>query len=95
MMHGEKVAFGSLAQLMLENASEDELQEAYGFCASVGLPVTLAQLAITEQVPETIRQIATVATEPGKSIYNMPFPVSTDTVADAIAAADAYGAAFL
>ena len=95
MMHGEKVAFGSLAQLMLENASEDELQEAYGFCASVGLPVTLAQLAITEQVPETIQQIATVATERGKSIYNMPFPVSTDTVADAIAAADAYGAAFL
>ena len=91
VMHGEKVAFGSLAQLMMENASEEELNEAFGFCKSVGLPITLADMHITENVAETVAQIAAVATLPEKSTYNMPFPVSAASVADAILAADAYG----
>ncbi len=91
IMHGEKVAFGSLAQLMMENVSEDELNEAFGFCISVGLPVTLADLSITEDIPAVVDQIASVATQPEKSTYNMPFPVSKESVADAILAADAYG----
>ena len=90
-MHGEKVAFGSLVQLMLENASCSELAEAYGFCKEIGLPITLEQLGITEDIPACIEQIAAVATQPEKSTYNMPFPVSTASVRDAIAAADAYG----
>ena len=94
-MHGEKVAFGSLVQLMMENAEESELQEAYGFCVSVGLPVTLEQLCLTEDIPGCIRRIAEVAVQPEKSTYNMPFSVSLELVADAIAAADAYGISFL
>ncbi|MBQ9320872.1 MAG: glycerol dehydrogenase [Eubacterium sp.] len=93
VMHGEKVAFGSLAQLMLENASEEELDEAFGFCLSVGLPVTLEELGITEDVQETVKKIAAVALLPEKSTYNMPFPVSEESVADAILAADLYGKA--
>ena len=95
MKHGEKVAFGTLVQLMMENASAAQLDEAYGFCRSVGLPVTLAQLSITEDIPSVVAQIAAVATQPEKSTYNMPFPVSADSVADAILAADVYGTEFL
>ena len=95
MKHGEKVAFGTLVQLMMENASAAQLYEAYGFCRSVGLPVTLAQLSITEDIPSVVAQIAAVATQPEKSTYNMPFPVSADSVADAILAADVYGTEFL
>ncbi len=95
MMHGEKVAFGTLVQLMMENVIDAELEEAYCFCVSVGLPVTLAQLSITEEVPACIQRIAEVAMQPEKSTHNMPFPVSVSSVADAIAAADAYGSAFL
>lgn len=91
MMHGEKVAFGSLVQLVMENASSEELVEAYGFCLDVGLPVTLAQLGITSDVSSCIAQIAAVATQPEKSIYNMPFPINTALVADAISMADVYG----
>ena len=36
-----------------------------------------------------------VAVQPEKSTYNMPFPVSADSVADAILAADVYGTEFL
>ena len=95
MMHGEKVAFGTLVQLMMENAPYSELEEAYGFCKEIGLPITLGQLGITEDVPACIEQIAGVATQPEKSTYNMPFPVSAASVADAIAAADAYGKTLL
>lgn len=94
MMHGEKVAFGSLVQLIMENASKEELEEAYGFCQSVGLPITLEQLGIIENITETVTQIANVAMLPEKSTYNMPFPVSAAGVADAILAADVYGTEF-
>ena len=95
MMHGEKVAFGSLVQLMMENASVEELNEAYSFCKSVGLPITLEQLSITEDIPSVAAQIAKVATQPEKSTYNMPFPVSAASVTDAILAADVYGIDFM
>ena len=43
-LHGEKVAFGVLVQLMLEKAQPDLLKEVLGFCRSVGLPTTLAEI---------------------------------------------------
>ena len=55
--HGEKVAFGTLVQLMLENASEEDLAEVYSFCVSVGLPVTLEDLGISEIKEDEIMKI--------------------------------------
>ncbi|MCI1305501.1 MAG: glycerol dehydrogenase [Lachnospiraceae bacterium] len=94
-MHGEKVAFGSLVQLFMENAYEDELDEAYSFCATVGLPVTLEQLSITDNPEDAALQIAEVATQKDKPIYNMPCTVTEKSVRDAILAADLYGQAFM
>ena len=37
--HGEKVAFGTIAQLTLENAPMEEIEEVLDFCLSIGLPV--------------------------------------------------------
>ncbi len=94
-MHGEKVAFGSLVQLFLENADEDELDEAYSFCVSVGLPVTLQQLSITEDPEDAALQIAKIATQKDKPIYNMPCTITEAAVRDAILAADLYGRSYL
>ena len=33
MYHGEKVAFGTLVQLVLEDAGEDEIMEVIDFCS--------------------------------------------------------------
>lgn len=41
MYHGEKVAFGTLTQLVLENVSSTELESIIEWCISLGLPVTL------------------------------------------------------
>jgi len=40
MYHGEKVAFGTLTQLILENVNRDELEEVIDFCLELDLPVT-------------------------------------------------------
>lgn len=43
-LHGEKVAFGTVTQLVLEGRPQAELDEVCRFCCRVGLPVTLAQV---------------------------------------------------
>ncbi|SPZ01595.1 glycerol dehydrogenase [Proteus mirabilis] len=46
MYHGEKVAFGTLVQLVLENSPLEEIEEVLDFCVQVGLPVTLEELGV-------------------------------------------------
>ena len=48
--HGEKVAFGTLTQLVLENAPVEEIETVAALSHAVGLPITLAQLDIKEDV---------------------------------------------
>lgn len=94
VMHGEKVAFGTLTQLILENAPEEELETVYRFCLDVGLPVTLADVGITENVCEQARAVARFAVQPWESIHNMPLAITEERVYDAILGADAMGAAY-
>ena len=94
MYHGEKVAFGTLALLALENVSAEELEEIIGFCVEVGLPVTLKGLGIAEVTDEKIMAVAEAACAPSDTLHNMPFEVTPETVAAAIKAADAYGRYF-
>ena len=91
MYHGEKVAFGTIAQLVLENAPTEELEEVIGFCLEVGLPVCLEDLGIKEIKKEQIMEVATIACSTNDTLHNMPFPVSPKTVYAAILAADAFG----
>jgi len=91
MYHGEKVAFGTLAQLVMENRPDEEIQEVLDFCVSVGLPITLKQLGCTEVTEEKIMEVAKASTAEGETIFNMPFEVTAESVYAAIMAADALG----
>lgn len=91
MYHGEKVAFGTIAQLVLENIPGEELEEIISFCIEVGLPVTLEQLGIKEVTKEKIMAVATAAAAESDTLHNMPFEVTPETTYAAIMAADAYG----
>jgi glycerol dehydrogenase len=92
--HGEKVAFGTLAQLALENTPMQEIEEVLGFCTQIGLPVTLAQIGLQELSRDMLGKIALRATQPGESIHNEPFSVSSSQVADAVLTADQLGRAW-
>ncbi len=91
--HGEKVAFGTLTQLVLENA--EELYEVLDFCVEVGLPVTFAQLGVEDASWERVLEVAKLACAPTDTLGNMPFEVTPEKVASAMLAADAYGRAAL
>lgn len=90
--HGEKVAFGTLVQLVLENAESAEIQEVIDFCLSVGLPVCLADLGVKD-IGDRLMEVAEKACIPEESVHNMPFPITANMVAAAIMAADKLGAA--
>lgn len=91
MYHGEKVAFGTIAQLVLENMEASQLEDIISFCIDLGLPVTLAQLGIKEVNKEKIMAVAEAACAENDTLHNMPFEVNADKVYAAIMAADAYG----
>jgi glycerol dehydrogenase len=92
--HGEKVAFGTLVQLVLENAPMEEINEVLGFCKSVGLPMCLADIGVTEITAEELQAVAEKTCIPEESVHSMPFDVTPDMVVAAIVAADKIGAAF-
>jgi glycerol dehydrogenase len=91
-LHGEKVAFGTLVQIVLDGGPSAEFAEAAEFCHAVGLPVTLAQLGLPAATAADIEAIARRATQPGETIHNLPRPVSVADVASAIGEADRRGA---
>ena len=92
--HGEKVAFGLLVQLVLEGIPRANVEEVLAFSTEVGLPVTLADIGLSNLTRDRLEPIARRATAPGETIHNEPFEVTPDMVADAILAADAIGRAW-
>ena len=95
MYHGEKVAFGTLTQLVLENIPLDELEDIITWCIDVGLPVTLKQLGVEEVTDEKMMAVAEAACAPNDTLHNLPFEVTPKTVAAALKAADALGHYYL
>ena len=89
--HGEKVAFGTIAQLVLENAPVKEIEDVIHFCLAVGLPVCLSDIGVDHITDEELRQVAEKACIPEESSHSMPFPVSVESVMSAISAADRIG----
>lgn len=91
MLHGEKVAFGTLVQLVLENAPTETIERVLGFCMEIGLPTTLADLGVEDASRERIMAVAESACAPTDTMGNLPFAVTPEMVCDAILAADALG----
>ena len=90
-LHGEKVAFGLLVQLVLEGSPRATVEQVLGFSTGVGLPITLAQIGLRNLPDDLLGQIARRATALGETIHNEPFEVTPDMVSHAILAADAWG----
>jgi len=92
-MHGELVAFGTIAQLIIENAPQEELDEVIEFCVSVGLPITLAEVGVTDT--ERVKIACEKACMEGESIHNMLGDVTPEELYNALLTADAIGKTIL
>ncbi len=93
-LHGEKVAFALLAQLVIENAPFREIREIMEFLHAVDLPVTIEQLGIA-CTPENLERIAEHTVDRNPLIHHEPVAVSRELVKNAIVVANAYGHDYL
>ena len=93
-MHGEKVAFGLITQLMLELQPKSVVEEVLAFSNRVGLPTTFADIGIGSPSQELLEMVAKRATAPGETIHNEPITVTPVLVVEAMRAADSVGTSF-
>jgi glycerol dehydrogenase len=91
LYHGEKVAFGTLVQLVLENAAMSEINTVLDFCRSVGLPTNLHMMGVKELNLDKLQDVAEAACAEGETIHNMPFPVQAKDVLAAMVTAHHLG----
>lgn len=95
LLHGEKVAFGTVAQLVLSGSSASTLDMYISFMLSVDLPVTFEQLKIPKVTDDELRQVAKLACAPGETIWNMEQLVTEEAVFYALKGADAAGREYI
>ncbi len=93
-MHGEKVAFGLIAQLMIESQPRSVVEEVLTFSNSVGLPTTFGDIGIADPGRELLEMVARRATAPGETIHNEPITVTPELAVEAMRAADSAGTSF-
>ncbi len=92
LMHGDKVGFGIISQLCLDD--DVDMEEVHGivdFEIAVELPVTFADLGFDDVTRDKLRPIADACAGEGSLSHNHPFEVTSEGVIDAMIAADALG----
>lgn len=89
--HGEKIGFLTLVQLVLEGREGHIVEKVFNFSYQVGLPLTLADLNLTNISQKRLREAIAISCKPKATIFNHPFPVTQELVYNAIMATDAMG----
>lgn len=85
-LHGEKVAYGILVQLRLEEMGPGNVLAATGrqqllqFYTQIGLPKSLADLGMDQLTVAQLQQAAAVACRTGSDIHHLPFSVDPEQV---------------
>lgn len=90
ILHGEKVAYGILVQLRLEELvggnklAATARQQLGQFYARIGLPQSLEELGLGNISLAELRRVAAVACAPSSDIHRLPFPVASEQVVAAM-----------
>ncbi|MDG3496756.1 MULTISPECIES: iron-containing alcohol dehydrogenase family protein [Pseudanabaena] len=84
-LHGEKVAYGILVQLRLEEFQGNQLattsrHQLLKFYEEIGLPTSLTDLGLNQVTLAELEQIAAITCQPNSDIHRLPFTVSPSQV---------------
>ena len=90
-LHGEMVALGTIAQLVLEKYPKDEIGKVIAFCKSVGLPVALRQVGVTDLSGDNLMKAAEVSCAEGLPTHNSFAEVNPETILKSLIEANALG----
>ena len=91
MLHGEKVAFGTLTQLALEKIEKRFIVDMIDFYNRLGLPTCLRDLGWQKIDMVKLKQAIDKICQPGSYIFNMPFRIDPKAVMDAVLTIDELG----
>lgn len=86
ILHGEKVAYGILVQLRLEEMGGNAAlaraarQQLLPFYQAAGLPQTLTDLGLENVTLSQLQQVAEFACREGSDIHHLPFTVTPEAV---------------
>ncbi|WP_036477573.1 iron-containing alcohol dehydrogenase family protein [Myxosarcina sp. GI1] len=89
-LHGEKVAYGILVQLRLEEMVQgnqlatSSRQQLLQFYTQIGLPKTLEDLGLANISLSQLRHAAEIACNSSSDIHRLPFTVSSELLAAAM-----------
>jgi glycerol dehydrogenase len=81
-LHGEKVAYGVLVQLRLEELVQGNQlattarQQLLRFYQEIGLPLTLADLGLGPISVDDLAHVAQIICAPGSDLHRLPFGVT-------------------
>ncbi|WP_208560002.1 glycerol dehydrogenase [Marinilactibacillus kalidii] len=88
LTHGEKVAYGTLVQLVLEGKTETEIKEYIEFYQQIDMPTTLEDMHLTSASFEDLVEVGKLATAEGETMENLDPEITAEQVAYAILAVD-------
>jgi glycerol dehydrogenase len=89
-LHGEKVGFGILVQLRLEEVlggsrlAGHARNQLLGFFRSLGVPCELAELGLAEASLQELHQVCDHACREGSDLHHLPFSVNVPDVLAAL-----------
>lgn len=89
LTHGEKVAYGTLTQMILEQRSDEEIIHYIKFYRSILMPTTLKELHLQQESWENLVKIGNLACSDGDTLKNLNPHFTGEDVAHAILAVDA------
>jgi len=86
LSHGEKVAYGTLVQLVLENSPDETLNRYIEFYKNIGMPTTLKEMHLEDTSFEDLVKVGKLATDPEDTFANLSDRITPEEIANAILA---------
>ncbi|TCL02155.1 MULTISPECIES: glycerol dehydrogenase [Sodalis] len=90
LTHGEKVAYGTLTQMVLEQRPDEEVARYIRFYRSIKMPTSLKELHLENESWENLVKIGALANSDGDTLKNLNPNLTAEDVAYAIRAVDAF-----
>jgi len=89
-MHGDKVAFALICQLLLAQEPQEVIDQVMDLFAKVGLPITLEELGLKDITAEELDLVAAIAVS-DPCTHNLPLRVDEDRIIGSVLLADEMG----
>lgn len=90
LTHGEKVAYGTLTQMVLERRPDEEIARYIRFYRAIKMPTTLQEIHLENESWENLVKVGALANSEGDTLKNLNPNLTAEEIAHAILAVDAF-----